>query len=120
MGWPKHKYGWIVLGGWNGPIRDNGCGSFTESGFAEVFLDEKAMQWVKRYLRNSFLRLAKSFAEDHAAKREWLRKAANVRSIRIALPGTYPQFRAPGRIERQLAREARVCDTKPRLVRNYI
>ena len=102
MGWPKHKYGWIVLGGFGGPLRDNGCGAFSESGFAEVFLDRRAAEWVRRDERASYARLAKVYADDPVRKRDWLRRYAAVRIIRIALPGTYPQFQVPGLLERQL------------------
>jgi transglutaminase-like putative cysteine protease len=102
VGWPKHKYGWIVLGGFGGPIRDNGCGGFCESGFAEVFLDRKAAEWVRRDERAGYARLAETYAHDPARKQAWLRHYAAVRIIRIALPGTYPQFQVPGRLEREL------------------
>jgi hypothetical protein len=112
MSWPKHKYAWI--GGFGGPIRDMGNGNFNESGFAEVFLDRAAARWVRDQERKSFASLAKTAptvppedARNTATKRDWLRRYATVRIIRIALPGTYAQFKAPGRLERQLAREAR-------------
>jgi hypothetical protein len=114
MGWPKHKYGWIVLGGWSEPVHDNGLGRFVESGrngFAEVFLDRRAAEWVKRDQRASYARLAKYAPEfpkgNEGSKRDWLRHYANVRIIRIALPGTYPQFQVPGRLERNLSAERR-------------
>jgi hypothetical protein len=38
--------------------------------------------------------------------------AKDVHIVRIMLPGTYAQFQIPGRLERKLAKEMRVCDKK--------
>jgi len=46
MGWPKHKWAWIVLDGWGNPMRENGEGKFFGGGFAEVFTNRKAADWI--------------------------------------------------------------------------
>jgi hypothetical protein len=120
MSWPKHSYGWIVLGGFGGPMRDNGQGSFCESGFAEVFLDRKAAEWVAGHERKSFKRLAELYqpesgivtAKEWIRRHEWMERYRAVRIIRIALPGTYAQFQVPDRLEREWRRTARVVDLK--------
>ncbi|MFZ1005267.1 MAG: hypothetical protein WAN65_00415 [Candidatus Sulfotelmatobacter sp.] len=104
MSHPKHKWGFIVLGPWRGALADNGQGMFVEMSFAEVFLDRKAAEWVQRNERK-FLRDFGSIqsADQHASYEE---AAERVKIIRIALPGTYPQFQIPGRLERKLRKDA--------------
>lgn len=110
MGWPKHNWGFIVLGPQRGPLADNGQGMFTESSFAEVFLDRKVAVWVRDKERK-FLR---RFGEiQKPEKRESYEAAAKrVRIIRIALPGTYAQFKIPGRLEREWAKQASCKELK--------
>ena len=98
MSWPKHKWGWIVIGPHGGPIADNGNGMFVEMGHAEVFLDRKAAEWVKRH-EQKFLREFGSIQkpEKQAGYEE---SAKRVKIIRIALPGTYAQFQPAGRMWR--------------------
>src|SRR5262249_57748027 len=99
MGWPKHKWGFIVMGPWNGPLADNGQGMFVTSSFAEVFLDRKVAQWL-RHKEQKFLR---KFAEIQkpALRDDFLEAAKRIKIVRIALPGTYAQFQIPGRLERE-------------------
>jgi hypothetical protein len=105
MSWPKHKWGWIVLGPWGAPIADNGQGMFVEMSYAEVFLERRAAVWVKRK-QQKFLR--EFGAIQKPEQRVKYEEGANrVRIVRIALPGTYAQFQIPGLIERHQARERR-------------
>lgn len=110
MGWPKHKWGFIVLGGQAGqPLRDNGIGIFVESPFAEVFLDRKVAEWLRRDMRKRFASYAKDYeAEgDGAKQRYWISCYKQIRIIRIALPGTYAQAQIPESLERQLRKSLR-------------
>jgi hypothetical protein len=104
MSYPKHNWGFIVLGPWGGPLADNGQGMFVEMWHAEVFLDRKAAEWVKRK-EQKFLRDFGSIQKPEK-QAEYEDAAKRVRIIRIALPGTYPQFQVPGRLERKLSIEA--------------
>lgn len=99
MSWPKHNWGYIVLGPWGGPIADNGQGMFVEMSYAEVFLDRKSAEWVKRK-EQKFLREFGAIQEPQK-RAQFEDGAKRVRIIRIALPGTYPQFQIPGRLERE-------------------
>jgi hypothetical protein len=97
MSWPKHNWGWIVIGPWGNPIADNGLGMFVEMSYGEVFLDRKAADWVKRK-EQKFLREFGAIQKiEHQAT--WQEAAARVRIIKIALPGTYAQFRVPERFK---------------------
>ena|SRR5258708_6719636 len=100
MSWPKHSWGFIVIGPWGGPMADNGQGMFVESGFAEVFLDRKSAEWVKKD-KQKFLREFGSI-QVQSKQVEYEEAAKRVTIIRIALPGTYPQFQRPGQLEREL------------------
>jgi hypothetical protein len=110
MGWPKHKWGWIVVGGFNEPLRDNGQGMFTaagRNGYAEVFLDRKVAEHIAREEKKGMLRQASYGRASGRDERYWLRNAARVRIIRIALPGTYAQAQIPESLERQLRKSLR-------------
>lgn len=104
MSWPKgHNWGFIVVDRY-GPIADNGQGMFVNMSHAEVFLDRKVAEWVKRE-KQKFLREfgAIQKAEQQAYYEESVKL---VKIIRIALPGTYAQFQIPGRLEREWAKQA--------------
>jgi hypothetical protein len=105
MSWPKHNWGWIVIGR-HGPFAENGQGMFTTAGHAEVFLDRKTAEWVKNK-EQKFLR--EFGAIQRAANRRYYEESVSlVKIIRIALPGTYPQFQIPGKLERELKKKATV------------
>lgn len=112
MSWPKHNYAWIVVSPYGCLMRDNGAGSFYEGGFGEVFVDKRAALWVRNDHRKVCLSLAStapivapSRARNTTTRGRWLELAKGYRVLKIALPGTYPQFQAPGDLERDLHRE---------------
>lgn len=102
MGLPKHNYGFIVLGPWRGPLADNGQGMFVEMSYAEVFLDRKCAEWVKRKEQKFLHEFGSIQKPEKLAQYE--EAAKRVRIIRIALPGTYAQFQRPGQLERDRVR----------------
>lgn len=104
MSWPKHNWGYIVIGPHGGPIADNGQGMMVEMGFGEVFLDRKAAEWIKKK-EQKFLREFGSIQKPEQ-RPDYEAAAKRVKIIRIALPGTYAQFQIPGRAERQWSRQA--------------
>jgi len=111
MSWPKHKYAWVVLSPYGHLMRDNGNGSFYEAGFGEVFLDKRAALWVRNDHRKSCLSLASNApikppanARNTTTKEQWEKLARGYKVLKIALPGTYPQFRTPGQLERDFVR----------------
>lgn len=91
---------------------------FTESNFAEVFTDRKAAYWLRDKERRWYKRMAEWHGrgtlrngvvivtpKDIEDKRHYLECAKKIRVVRIALPGTYPQFQIPDRLERELRKE---------------
>lgn len=96
MGWPKHKWGWIVFDGWGCPMRDTGGGAFNGAGFAEVFLNRKAANWIANNERASMARMANIQHSMEDAK-PWIELREKVKVVRIALPGTYNQVQPPTR-----------------------
>jgi hypothetical protein len=120
MSWPKHKWGWIVVSS-DKPLASNGIGLFVMSGFAEIFLSRKVADWVARRERRMFERLARhapistrgwTSGKNTTTRDEWLEMAKAVKVIRMALPGTYPQFQIPDSLERQLRRS--LAKAKPK------
>jgi hypothetical protein len=117
MGWPRHVYAYIVLGGWGKPLRANGADGWYEGGFGEVFSDKKGAEWVANYERRIYKNLAATAPvnklppphQNTTTRERWIEMHDAVRVCKIALPGTYAQFQIPGAVERKLAREARVA-----------
>jgi hypothetical protein len=116
MGWPRHNYAYIVLGGDGKPLRSNGAEGWYEGGFGEVFADKKSAEWVANQERHIFKSLASHApvrqlappVQKTATRDVWIKKHDAVTVCKIALPGTYTQFQIPGALERKLAREAKV------------
>lgn len=91
MSWPKHNYGWIVIDGQTEqPIRMENCAEFgSASGFAEIFLDKRVAFFVRDIHRKMLRNLGFRDAGGH--RNDWFKYAGRTRTIRVALPGTYPQ-----------------------------
>jgi hypothetical protein len=109
--WPKHNYAWVVLSPYGHLMRDNGSGYFYDGGFGEVFLDKRAALWVRNDNRKNCLSLASHApvtpplnARNTTTRDEWKKLARSYKVLKIALPGTYPQFRPPGQLERDFVR----------------